>query len=118
MPRETVRGADYHFKAMPEGHQAHRGQSPFPPDTRLGVLEVAWQKRPHGCVEVVTSDDVMLAALIAEVEQVGGSDEVVKAIRSFFHGGSGFWVVLDRDGVNAAITKLRKGRDQAFGRDE
>lgn len=30
----------------------------------------------------------------------------------------GFWVDLDRAGINAVIKNLRRARDQAFGRDE
>lgn len=33
-------------------------------------------------------------------------------------GGVGWFVQLDRDGINRAIRTLRRARDQAFGRDE
>jgi hypothetical protein len=32
--------------------------------------------------------------------------------------GNGWFIQLDRDGINRAIRTLRRARDQAFGRDE
>jgi hypothetical protein len=60
----------------------------------------------------------MMAQLIAHVEKAGGDEKVTEAIRNFHAGGSGLWVVLNREGCNALIEKVRKARNAAFGRDE
>lgn len=35
-----------------------------------------------------------------------------------FDGSAGYYVDLDRDGINRLIRTLRRARDQAFGKDE
>lgn len=114
MPRETVRGADYHFE--PAQLNPEFGVSAFPESSRLGCLEVGWNKYPTGNVEVASCDDAMLARLFAGVEKAHTEGDPVEYVRNFFMGG-GLWVPMSRDGVNDCIRLLRKARDAAFRAD-
>lgn len=128
MPKETVRGADYKFIPLPENADA---STQWDPECRLGAIEVGWSKYPTGHVELASSDEVALRVLVEELTKKirktldngggGAENEVEEAaaqvVRQFFDHG-GFWVALDRDGCNALIKKIRKARDDAFGRDE
>lgn len=62
-------------------------------------VRVSWKRHPAGHVQIATvNDDV-------PPEPTGEGDE-------------GWYVNLDRDGLNQLIRHLRRARDQAFGRDE
>ena len=69
-----------------------------PPQTP--VVEVCWQ-RESGSVQIVS-----------RVQECEVSSE--EPIPCWY----GYYVDLDRSGINALIRKLRKARDQAFGVDE
>lgn len=115
MPRETVRSADYNFVPLKEGAD---GSNPWDPMTRLGCVEVGWSKKPTGHVELATCDDSILHNLFEQVATaVEDKTDVEVVVREFFHGG-GIWISLDREGSNELIRKVRKARDDAFGRDE
>lgn len=116
MPRETVRGADYNFVSMPEGVPQ---PAEFPPECRLGVVEVGWSKAPTGYVEMATCDEVMKANLVAQIDNariMGRNTTTV--VEDFFANSAGFWTVLDWNGCNELIKRVRKARDDAFGRPE
>lgn len=119
MPRETVRSADYHFVPIP--NDADAAFQPWDAANRLGVVEVGWHKAPQGHVEVVTADEAMLHGpdgLYAQVARaVQDKTDVEVVVRDFFKTG-GFWISLDREGCNTLIKRIRKARDDAFGRDE
>lgn len=115
MPRETVRSADYQFVPIKDGDD---GAARWDESCRLGVLEIGWSKHPTGHVEIATADDSLLFNLYKQVGEAvtnGGDPEVV--VRDFFHGG-GLWISLNYDGCNEAIRRIRKARDDAFGRPE
>lgn len=114
MPRESIRSADYNFEPMPEGVP----EPFFPPNCRLGQVEVGWSKAPTGHVEISTHDRTMLKVLIEQVTAaVEEGSDVETVMMDYFRPG-GFWVTLDRDGCNALIRRIRKARDDAFRRDE
>lgn len=118
MPRETVRSADYNFVPLAEGTD---GSTPWDPSTRLGVVEVGWAKAPTGHVELATCDEAALHGpdgLYLQIAKalIEGWD-VERVVRDFFESG-GFWVGLDRAGCNDLIKRVRKARDDAFGKDE
>jgi hypothetical protein len=116
MPRETVRGSDYNFVPIPEGVPA---PAEFPPDCRLSVVEVGWSKAPTGSVEIGTCDEVMLANLKGQLAKaiLAGANPLV-IVDDFFAHSAGFWVNLDWDGCNELIRRVRKARDDAFGKAE
>ena len=91
MPKESVYGS----------------QDPFETDgPGVSIVEVRWG-RETGDVQVV-SKAVRRADLGPLVESDPGS----------IHYTNGFYVDLDRRGINDLIRHLRRARDQAFGRDE
>lgn len=74
--------------------------------TELGekpVAEVGWN-RETGSVQIVTKCLNSLGERFVEDEGIHYTD--------------GFYVDLDRRGLNRLIVNLRRARDQAFGRDE
>lgn len=84
------------------------------------VVIVGWD-RDAGTCQVVTR---LLKAEVPPQPLVVSSQVSVEATISTASSGSGipveygFYVDLDRRGLNDLIRKLRRARDQAFGRDE
>lgn len=119
MPKEYVRSSDYNFVA------ATGGSTEFPPDCRLGTVEIRWSKYPQSSVEIGSGDETLLRALIAEVGKAIDDakssntvkDDATNAISGFFNNPA-FWVSLDWDGCNQLMRKLRKARDDAWGKPE
>lgn len=112
MPKQIIRGTDYNFVPMPEGVP----EPFFPPDCRLPILQVGWSKAPTGHVEVETEDRTMLKQLIEQLQDADHAN-VETIVLEYFRHSAGFWMTLDRDGINALINTLRKARDDAFGKD-
>ena len=96
MPKECVYGVPMPF--MPE-------TSDSPRENRSPIVEVGWSR---------TAGDVQVASRIRECEVFFDPDRPDAPIPCEY----GFYVSLDRAGVNELIRHLRKARDQAFGRDE
>jgi hypothetical protein len=118
MPKEYVRAVDYNFVPAPEGTTL------FPKENRLGAVEIGWQKYPNGHVEIGTGDEALIRSLIEDVRAAVDNATAAEtgaaaadAISHFFVSPA-LWVSLDRDGCNQLIKKIRKARDDAFGRDE
>jgi hypothetical protein len=94
MPRETVYGSELPF-----------GTDEVNPGAGRAVAEVTWSREAEH-VQVVTK------CVEASTEgRLVHDDEGI-------HYTDGFWVTLDRNGINRLIRNLRRARDQAFGRDE
>lgn len=95
MPKETIYGDLLPFSE----------ESPA-----RAVAEVHWH-RDAAHVQLVTrcvrADDH--SDYVRTVDEGGTPDEQPFA---------GFYVSLDRQGINALIRQLRRARDQAYGRDE
>lgn len=66
------------------------------------IVEVRWNGWPDCYVSVVTRLNT------CEVAPAG--EDILASY--------GYHVELDRDGINQVIRKLRRARDQSFGRDE
>lgn len=94
MPKEVVRAA-------PDVEMSVRGSE----EVVHPVCEVRWS-REGSHVQVVTR------ALEREFGFDPSSPETEIPV------GYGYFVDLDRQGINALIRNLRRARDQAFGRDE
>lgn len=101
MPRENVYDAD--------------GMAPYGPQSSAqGVIEVSWS-REAGHVQVATrlfNDDGKSFGIDGEIPTP--PEELAR--REVW--ASGFYVSLDRNGINDLIRKLRKARNQAYGPDE
>ena len=79
----------------------------FPDDPgRRGAVDVRWD-RESGYFQIGTHDPA------SEVWVPGG--ELPEGVIPVEYG---WWVSLDRGGINDLIRVLRRARDQAFGRDE
>lgn len=66
------------------------------------IVEVRWNRWPDSYVSLVSR--------LASCEVSPAGEDILASY--------GFYVELDRDGINDVIRKLRRARDQAFGRDE
>jgi hypothetical protein len=75
---------------------------PFGPETarETGIAELRWSRDSEYC---------QIATLLVD-----------KATHSSIEGpvNGGWYISLDRHGINTLIRNLRRARDQAFGRDE
>jgi len=92
MPKETVFGEQH----VPVDEQ---GGTPNVP-----IVEIRWN-RDAGCVQIVTkATDAFEGRLVGDDPGVHYTD--------------GFFVDMGRKQINDLIRKLRRARDQAFGRDE
>lgn len=91
MPNETIRSR----------HEFDDGAGPF--------LNIGWG-REAGYVQLGTTVPEGEGKLM-----VRGPDGWIDGDAV---GASGWFVQLDRDGINRAIRTMRRARDQAFGRDE
>lgn len=93
---------------MPK-ENTYGSELPFGPESSAqGVVEVAWSREPAGHVQVAAklfNDDGSQAMTKDEADR-----------RKLWS--QGFYVDLDRDGINRLIRNLRRARDQAFGKDE
>lgn len=120
MPRETVRSADYNFVPV-SADSDQDAPITWPEGCRLGILEIGWEKAPRGYVETWTHDESRVFGPDGLVEQIARAvtegHDVEVVVRDFFQH-AGFPITLDRAGCNEAIRRLRKARDDAFGRDE
>ncbi len=96
MPKETVYGQ----KSALAGTSTSCSAT-IELDPRTPVVEVRWH-RETASVQVVTC--------IQEAGGVGPDEPL-----TYEHG---MYVDLDRKGINELIRKLRRAREQAFGRDE
>jgi hypothetical protein len=94
MPKEKVSGINPVLVSEATGEVVEVEDQP--------IVEVRWNRWPDCYVSIVTRLNT------CEVSPPG-----VDILASY-----GFHVELDRDGINEVIRKLRRARDQAFGRDE
>lgn len=92
MPKEVVHGESFHSEDKPEDEWEHP------------VAVVTWSRE---------SGDVQLVTRLHGAE-VPSIEEHEKGIPVQY----GYYVSLDRAGLNKLIRNLRRARDQAFGRDE
>lgn len=90
------------------------GEVSYDEDTDLSTpkeesmyVHVGWSK--YGFVQVAT---VAPKGAIAPFDEEQGRHIIAGGLEP------GWFVSLDRDGINALIRNLRKARDAAFGRDE
>lgn len=80
------------------------------------VIGVHWDSGGTDYLQVSASlfnDDGKYVDGYGNVHQSEGQDALRREVWA-----QGFYVGLDRKGVNALIRHLRRARDQAFGRDE
>ena len=89
MPKETVYGS-----SLPYGED----------DQGVSIVEVGWD-REAGHMQIAT-------------KCVRRTDHGRMTEDEAIHFTDGFYVDLDRRGINDLIRNLRRARDQAFGRDE
>lgn len=81
---------------------------PFSEEAGLrSVVEVTWGR--DSSVTLVTK------CVDASTGEVSTRERLSSPER---HAGEGWYLDLDRRGINELIRKLRRARDQAFGRDE
>jgi hypothetical protein len=92
MPKEKVYG-------LPS---PSHDEGPATPEN-TGVAEVRWHRESE-LVQLVTRAD--------GYEVLLGNESAEVAVKH------GYYVALDRRGINDLIRKLRRARDNAFGRDE
>lgn len=109
MPKEVVYG-----KSLPYGEE----------EPARGIVEVRWD-RETGYFQIVTRcirADTHETYVPRRFEITSHATTAGGTITSEQPGDipvqEGFWVDLDRAGINAVIKNLRRARDQAFGRDE
>ena len=108
MPKERVRGTD--------------DATPYGPDVpAVSVVEVGWHRDAEHvelASKCVRSDDGSDYVPLLEPLQFapGELGELVELEAGPVR--SGFYVPLDRRGVNELIRTLRRARDQAYGKDE
>lgn len=118
MPKETVYGRDVPASSS-DG------------DDQRAVVDVHWQP-DHCFVQIAThvldSKPLVLKAPSDELDRIKiiNGAEFVRADSSvgapdsewsILTAGSGFYVDLDRAGINRLIRNLRRARDQSFGKD-
>lgn len=78
------------------------------------VIGVHWDRDNYLQVSTALfNDDLTYVDGHGETHKAEGDHKLHREIWS-----QGFYVSLDRSGVNALIRHLRRARDQAFGRDE
>jgi len=92
MPKEKIDGRDTALHEVVDGED----------DPGHPLVEVRWNRWPDGYVSIVTR--------LSNCEVSPPGEDILASY--------GFYVELDRDGINEVIRKLRRARDQAFGRDE
>lgn len=92
MPKEIVHGESFHLDGQPEEQWEHP------------VAVVTWSRE---------SGDVQLVTRLHDAE-VPTLEEHEAGIPVKY----GYYVSLNRRGINDLIRNLRRARDQAFGRDE
>lgn len=95
MPAEKV----YGMQLRPDLPVGEKQEAPGVP-----IVDVRWN-RDAGYVQIVTKETDAFGG-----RRVGEDPGV--------HVTDGFYVDLDRAGINGLIRNLRRARDQAFGRDE
>ena len=96
MPKEYVYGDPLAFEPAGDSPDA---QSETP------VVDIGWSRE---------AGDVQLATRLRECEIFWDEDNPDAPIPAKY----GYYVTLNRSGINDLIRYLRKARDQAFGRDE
>jgi hypothetical protein len=116
MPRETIYG------------QQHPVFEPGDPHPMVPVVDVMWSREAEYVQVVTKATDAhggrWAGPLPSESESespavtVGRDEVVIEAQPVETHFTDGMHVDLDRKGINDLIRKLRRARDQAFGRDE
>jgi hypothetical protein len=92
MPKEKINGVESGPFEVADGED----------DPGHPLVEVRWNRWPDSYVSVVTR--------LSNCELSPPGQDILASY--------GFYVELDRDGINDVIRKLRRARDQAFGRDE
>lgn len=106
MPKEVVYGSD-----VPFGTPEQPGRS---------IIEVRWAHEREGGdhVQVVSKCvDAADGGRLIKDEPIQSGDTTIVNYTPI-HYTDGFYVQLDRRGINQLIRHLRRARDQAFGRDE
>jgi len=73
---------------------------PFDESFRRCIAEVRWSRDSEYC---------QIATVIVEATDLSPIEDTVSG---------GWYVNLDRHGINDLVRNLRRARDQAFGRDE
>lgn len=114
MPKEQIYG-----EALPYG-------TPEEPGPARSVVEVRWDRETGyfqiatKCIEASTGDDYVPPLEAIEAPVVSGrevtEDDFVEL--EGMRPQSGWYIDLNRRGINELIRVLRRARDQAFGRDE
>lgn len=106
MPVEIVYGKQYPYGSLED------------PGLGRSIVEVRWD-RETGYFQIVTrcvradTHETFIPEHVLEKLLIEGDEEI-----PFLLAQEGFWVDLDRAGINNLIRNLRRARDQAFGRDE
>ena len=91
MPKEKVTGVEAFLEV---GEEAS--------DEGYPLVEVRWNRWPDSYVSVVSR--------LSNCEMPPPGEDILASY--------GFHVQLDRSGINDLIRKLRRARDQAYGKDE
>jgi hypothetical protein len=91
------------------------GDRPFgEEDPRQSVVDVRWDGE-SGYFQMATRErDAEVPPLLTITPETVGVEHTAAAIPVEY----GWYVQLDRRGINELIRVLRRARDQAFGRDE
>lgn len=112
MPKEVIYADDGH---LPYG-------TPEDPGPARSVVELTWSREAEHvqlvtkCVEATSGETYRPPLEATEVPHGSNMVEVVDLPEPRFQ--DGFYVTLNRDGINRLIRNLRRARDQAYGRDE
>lgn len=100
---------------------------PYGPDEpAISVVEVGWRKEGVSvevatkCVRSDDGTDYLPKLEPIEVQPLTGPGipQMGELLEAEGVGSSGHYIQLDRRGINDLIRKLRRARDQSFGRDE
>lgn len=114
MPKETIHSDE---RPYGEGNPAASSVVEVRWDRETGYFQIATK-----CIERSTGEDYLPPAPVMEAIEVPADGSMVELlapeISTFIPAQQGWYVGLDRRGINDLIRVLRRARDQAFGRDE
>lgn len=106
MPKEVIRGKHYE-----PGNET---------DVDKGTtVDVTWGRMANhvNLASVLPNPSDVIARCLTEIQlelSVGEINQIAEELAKTL---TGWWVELDRAGINALITVLRRARDAAFGKD-
>lgn len=113
MPKEVIYGDEGY---LPYG-------TPEDPGPARSIVELTWSREAEHvqlvtkCVEAASGEAYRPKE--GEPGYHGGQRSTDPAVPDFdLDFRDGFYVTMDRDGINRLIRNLRRARDQAYGRDE